>query len=713
MEKEVNNHSTINYQLFLLDEQYKEKSNFNNYVKEAQNFYNGDQYPNKNYKNAIRVTLNLCSFSSNLKAAKIVGTPRYIQFVSDNENVDCTALRRFDEYNMSKLKEKTEDFQSCLDSLNNGTSIAYYRWDEDDTSYQGIYKGGLVLEQIDIIKFAVANPHLKQIQNQKWVMYWKDEDVGAVRDLVERENEKELEEVRKLIVPDDMDENDDKQDINHGLVTLYTRFFKIKGEVYFMCSTKNVDVFEYPHAISPKANKAMKEVIKKIVDDYKKKLRGEPSEEETFDKVVDYKIDYEDLMVQMHESVELSESEYKDIKEKFSLYPFADLELFKINNSFYGRSDIKTLIPTQKGINFALSMMLKCMENNAYNKIFAKEDALQGQEITNEPGQVLYDYSKFTNGWGIKFAESQPMPNGVIDFVDRFIGLARMFGGFNDVMDGSVSNQDISGYAIQQMIKQANSSIEQQQQIFWDFCKDKAAIRLMFYKHYVDKAKYTYDLEDYEVEANEEARKKLKKRQTDLKAQGKTLEVGDVDLKTPTRKTKVKEIKGSEIYGSNFDINIDVMQGLVDSKLAESQMWDTLILNGGIQNMDPELLEMYISVNPTVTQHTKNALKAIIEKQKRSENYQLKQQLAQASAYLEKLLQYAKELEAQNGYKTNYINNLTKEFTNKIGVANKVIDAQNKQLTANQKGGQQVSEGQGKSMNALGVSGANITPIAQ
>lgn len=711
MEKEIRNNETINYKLFQLDEQYKEKSNFNKYVQEAQNFYNGDQYPNKNYKNAIRVTLNLCSFSSNLKAAKIVGTPRYIQFVSDNENVDCTALRRFDEYNMSKLEEKTEDFQSCLDSLNNGTSIVYYRWDVDDTSYKGIYKGGLVLEQIDILKFAIANPHLKKIQNQKWVMYWKDEDVEAVRDLVEREDEKELEAVRKLIVPDDMDEKDDKETINHGLVNLYTRFFKIKGEVYFMCSTKNVDVFEYPHALSPKANKSMKQVVKKIVDDYKKKLKGNSTDEESFDKVPDYKIDYEDLMVQMHDSVELQETEYKDIKEKFGLYPFADLELFKINNSFYGRSDIKTLIPTQKGINFALSMMLKCMENNAYNKIFAKEDALQGQEITNEPGQILYDYSKFTNGWGIKLAESQPMPNGVIDFVDRFIALARMFGGFNDVMDGSVSNQDISGYAIQQMIKQANSSIEQQQQIFWDFCKDKAAIRLMFYKHYVDSAKYTYDLEDYEVESHEEARKKLKKRKTDLESQGQALKIGDVDLETPTRKTKVKEIRGTDIYGSNFDINIDVMQGLVDSKLAESQMWDTLILNGGIQNMEPEMLEMYINVNPTVTQHTKDALKAVIEKQKKSENYQLKQQIAQSSAYMEKLLQYAKELEAQNGYKTNYINNLTKEFTNKIGVANKIIGTQNQHLSP--KGATGISEGQGKSMNAQGVAGADIVNQSQ
>ena len=238
MEQEAS--KTINYSLFLLDEQWKGKTNFNKYVQEAQNFYNGEQYPNKNFKNMLRITLNVCSFSSNLKAAKIVGTPRYIQFVSDNENIDCTELQRFDEYNMSKLNEKTEDFQSCLDSLNNGTSVVYYRWDEDDTSYKGIYKGGLVLEQIDILKFAVANPHLKDIQNQKWVMFWKDEEVGALRDMVERESDTEKKKIQESIVPDNYSQDEDREFINHGLATLYTRFFRINGEVYFMCSTKNV-----------------------------------------------------------------------------------------------------------------------------------------------------------------------------------------------------------------------------------------------------------------------------------------------------------------------------------------------------------------------------------------------------------------------------------------------------------------------------------------
>lgn len=698
--------ATINFKLYTLDKSFKEKSNLFDAVTEARNFYNGKQFDDNNDDNAIRVSMNFCSFASQLKSAKIVGTERYITFTADNTDYDCHGLQRFDEYNVHKLNEKSKDFQACIDGFVDGTAIEGYRWDIDDLSYKGIYKGGLASENMDMLKFAVANKFINNIQNQKWVMYWKDEEVGAVRDMVERSSKKELEEVRNAIMPDNYVEgNMDKEDINYGLCTLMTRFFRIEGEVCFMCSTKDVDLFEYPHFMNPRVNKSIKEKLIKAVDDYKNNSEEDEEEAQT-DKIADYKIDYEDVIAQIADAEILTDEDYKKSKEKFYLYPFARFVPFEIKDSFYGRSDITDMIRIQKGYNFAISMVLKCLENNAYNKIIVKEGALQGQEITNEAGQVITDYTKMANGFGIKFCESQPMPNGVIDFADKLFSSCRLIYGFNDVMDGSISNQDISGYAVQQMIKQANSSIEQQQQLFWQFCKEKAEIRLLFYKFYVDKAKYTYELADYEVEDKENARMKLLNKQQELQAQGKNLEIGDVDLSKKTTKTQVRDFSGEEIFGTSFDINIDVMQGLADSKLAESQMWDTLIMNGNIQNMEPEMLELYLEANPTISQRSKATLKAIVEKQKRSENHQLKEKLKEALAYLQKIAQYAKELEAQNTYKANYVDNLTKEFMSKIGVANKILTAQNKAL----QGGTGASEGEVKSNNARGVAGSKMEP---
>lgn len=683
--------STLNYELYERDAEYKAATNFNAYVTEAQNFYNGNHYQGVNEGNMIRVSMNFCSFATNIKASKVVGTQTYVTFTADNSTYDTVPLQRFDEYNISKLDEKTENFQSALNGFNNGTEIAYYRWDETDTTYKGIYKGGLALEHIDILQFAVANPYLQGIQNQKWVMFWKAQDCDAVRDMVERSSEAERKKVMNAICPDTQLGTDPvkREYVSHGLTTVYTRYFRIDGEVYFMCSTKEYDLFEYPHALSPEAEARNKRKVRKIYEDKASKETG---------KVDDLSIDPEDLMMQVASADPISEGEYDDIKERFSLYPFAYFAPYAINNSFYGRSDVKPMIPIQKGINFALSMVLKCVENNAYNKIFAKEGALQGQEITNEPGQLITDHSRMTNGWGIKFAESQPMPNGVIDFTSNLFSMTRVVYGFNDVMDGSVSNQDISGYAVQQMIKQANSSIEQQQQLFWKFCKDKAAIRLMFYKHYVDTARYSFELEDYEVEKREQDRKAL----IDRRNRQGFLDIGnDIDLSAPTTKTQIRSFRGSDIRGKSFDISIDVMQGLGDSKLAESQMWDTLIMNGGIQNMTPENLELYLHANPMVSERSKATLKSIVEKQKQSENAQLKQKLTEAVQMIQQLSEYAKQMEAQNGYKSNYISNLEKEFTNKINVANKTIEAQSRMLSSNPR-----SEGQTKSDNARGISSA-------
>lgn len=695
--------STINYGLYLQDLAFKQKSNLLDVTKEARNFYNGRQFDDDNDDNIIRVSSNFCKFCAQLKASKVVGTERYITYTADNVNYDCHGLQRFDQYNIHKLNEKSLDFQSCIDGFVDGTAIVLYRWDKDDLSYKGIYKGGLALEIVDMLKFAVANNYINNIQNQKWVMYWKDEDVAGVRGMVERKDKKLRDLVEKRVVPDNYaDTGVEKEFVNHGLVTLITRYFRIENEVCFMCSTKDVDLFEYPHFMNPHVNKRIEDRLIQIVDDYKAKARKEEEDEENFDKVADYKIDYEDMITQITDAEVLSDEEYKDCKEKFYLYPFARWVPTEMKNSFYGHGDISEMISIQKGYNFAISTVLKCLENNAYNKIIVKADALEGQEITNEPGQVLYDHSRL-NGFGIKFAESQPIPNGVLEFARSLFDQTRLIYGFNDVMDGSISNQDVSGYAMQLMIKQANSSIEQQQQLFWQFCKEKAEIRLMFYKFYVDEAKYTYELADYEVEDRENKRKMLLNRQEQLKAQGQELEVGNLDLSSPTRKVQVRNFQGKEIYGTSFDISIDVMQGLVDSELAESQMWDTLIMNGNINNMEPEMLELYLEANPTVSERTKATLKAIVDKQKRSENYQLKQKLQEALQYLQKLLEYSKELEAQSGYKTNYIDNLTKEFSQKIGTANKVITAQNNALAR-----AKTSEGEAKSNNARGIGGTDI-----
>jgi hypothetical protein len=701
--------TTINRELYELDQDYKNDTNLNKYIEEAQNFYNGNQYPNQNFNNMIRVSLNICSFSATIKASKLCSTPIYLTYTADNNKTDCTALRRFDEYNCNKLHLKENNYQAALNGFVNGTEVTFIRWDDDDTTYKGIYKGGLSEEHLELRNFAVANPYIQDIQNQAWVMYWDEVPYKAVEDLLEG-TDKEKKEKKELLMKECGavfgDEKKNKEHVNHALVRLFTRFFRFNGEVFFMCQTSSVDVFKCPHPLSRKlsrnaAIKAMEEYRKIVSDNINDDM------ENRLDKVIDYNIDYEDVFLNTISNKEFTDDEYAKFKEKFSLYPFARFAPFNQNGSFYGRSDIKSLIPIQKGLNFSISMMLKCAENNAYNKIFAKPEALAGQTITNEPSQVITDYSGFTNGWGIKMAESQPMPNGLLDFADRLLAMTRVVYGFNDVMDGSISNQDMSGYMLQQMIKQANTPLEQQQQLFWLYNIEKAAIRLMYYKHYVDEAKYTYELDDSEYELQEQSRMMIKTALENGKPL-KTMPNAKVeDFANPTHKTQVRDIKNDDLFGTNFDIAIDAMQGLNDSKLVEQQFWDNLFMQGNIQNISPDMLALYLQASPNVSERTKVALKNVLEKLEKTENTQLKNQLQQLAQYLEQVMAYAKQLEAQTGFQSNYLKNLTAEFSNKINGANKIIQAQQKDLM-NMK--EPKSKGEVKSNNARGIGGTTTLP---
>lgn len=700
--------TTTEHQLYELDRQYKSNTNLINYIDEAQNFYNGNQYPNVNYKNMIRVSLNICSFSANIKASKICGTPIYLAYTADNNQTDCTALQRFDEYNCNKMNLKTNNFQAALNGFVNGTEITFIRWDDDDTSYKGIYKGGLIEDHIDIRNFAVANPYIQDIQNQQWVMFWEDFSVGAIKEMLEGTKE-EIAEKKELIEREGAreDEYKNKDAINHALCRMYTRFFRIDGEVYFMCSTEKVNIFKYPKPLSKKISN---EIIKKVVEDYLEEKNNEVIDLDDDGNIVpDYKIDYEDLIMCATSSSAFTDKEYRKVKEKFSLYPFAVFRPFAQNRSFYGRSDIKSLIPIQKGLNFAISMNLKCAENNAYNKIFAKPEALAGQVITNEPGQVIIDHSGFTNGWGIKFAESQPMPNGLLDFASSLFGMTRTIYGFSDVMDGSLTNQDMSGYMLQQMIKQSNTSIEQQQQLFWLFNVDKAAIRLMYYKHYVDKAKYTYELTDSEYEGEEQARQMLHNATLSGKQLQTMPNATPADFATPTHRTQIREITNEDMYGVNFDISIEAMQGLQDSKLVEQQMWDNLLLNGGINNIEPEILEMYLTASPNVSPRTKASLKNVVENLKQGKIARLETQLQQLGQYTEQIMAYAKKLEATNGYQSEYLKNLQNEFTGKINMQNQIIGGLSKDLEKYRSvpSSPAMSEGQVKSNNSRGIEGTH------
>lgn len=698
--------------------QYQTKTDLVDSIREDDDFYNGRQWGEYDPTDGFpRVTVNIIKKGVDLIASKVNGTPLYLSYSAfgyGGESKDCTRLAQFDEFVLKDLDDPTFGWQSCVNADVRGTEITYVRWDADDETIKGLYKGGLAYEHIDPRCFAVANPQLPNIQKQAWVMFWSDVPLGACKKMVDEEtglSDREKERRKEFLVRDDTSKKDDillyKDSMNGSLIRVYTRFFRINGEVCYMCSTQTTDLFAYP---KPLSTLIPEDYGKKAQEAYEKKLSdiGSWKNAEGYEGELmpDLDIDYEDVTIGDYGRKANSDEDHRRLKERFSLYPFAVYTSKPISNSIFGFSMTKALIPAQKALNYCYSMVVQCAQNNAFSKIFAKDGALGNQEVTNEPGQIITDYSNDVNGWGIKLAESQPLPNDLTAFGGNFMDIIAKTYGFSDVMSGEISNQDLSGYAVQQMVKQNNTPIEQQQQLFWKYKKDLAKIRIMFYKHYVDEAYYSWDYTDGEVELNEKSRRTL----IAGSAQGLPIQHPDGTdyttdelemLKKPVEKTHFSSIKGKELWGNDYVISIDAQQGLVDSKLTEEQAFDNLIMNGGVANMDADTFEFVIKCDPAFSPKTRASMLTYARIKREGEIAQYQQQIAQ-------LQQQLQAMQSQLGFQSNYNKNLQAEFESKIKAANrytKNVTDENSALKA------QAMQSQRNSQNgrSLGADGTTMT----
>ena len=700
--------------------QYQSKTDLVGSIKEDDDFYNGRQWGEYDPADGFpRVTVNIIKKGVDLIASKVNGTPLYLSysaFGKNGEGKDCTRLTQFDEFVLKDLEDTTFGWQSCVNADVRGTEITYVRWDADDETIKGLYKGGLAYEHIDPRCFAVANPQLPSIQKQAWVMFWSDVPLGACKKMVDEEKDLSDQEKKRrkgFLVRDDTSKKDDillyKDSMNGSLIRVYTRFFRINGEVCYMCSTQTTDLFAYP---KPLSTLVPEDYAKKAQEAYERKLGDQNSwknaEGYEGELMPDLEIDYEDVAIGDYGRKANSDDEHRRLKEKFSMYPFAVYTSKPISNSIFGFSMTKALIPAQKALNYCYSMVVQCAQNNAFSKIFAKDGALGNQEITNEPGQIITDYSNDVNGWGIKLAESQPLPNDLTAFGGNFMDIIAKTYGFSDVMSGEIANQDLSGYAVQQMVKQNNTPIEQQQQLFWKYKKDLAKIRIMFYKHYVDEAYYSWDYTDGEVELNEKSRRTL----IAGSAQGLPIQHPDGTdyttdelemLQKPVEKTHFSSIKGRELWGNDYVISIDAQQGLVDSKLTEEQAFDNLIMNGGVANMDADTFEFVIKCDPAFSPKTRASMLTYARIKREGEIAQYQQQIAQLQQQLE-------AMQSQLGFQSNYNKNLQAEFESKIKAANrytKNVTDENSALKAQAMQAQ--SQRNSQNGRSLGADGTTMT----
>lgn len=705
MTQAKDNINTQTYNLFEHVENFKKTANLYGEIKTAQKFYNGDHFiGDENRDNILRMSANIVSYGIDTIASKLNGTPVYLTFTSDTE-VISTKLSEFDRYVLERINHKTYRYEKGKTSLINGTHIAHVVWDEEFTAYKGIYKGGIREDHVDVGNFAVHNPYKDSLQDQKWIIHRMYCEIGFIKSLIDCKNESDKKRIEELIIEENFDEreiNDTKnnQFLNSKYAYVYFRYFRINGEVYYTASTRTVSLFEFPHALNPNINKESP-MIKEFYKKYEKKIDSNEKSDEYY---ADFDMDFENYLLNVSNPTTYSDEEYQKDKRKFSLYPFAKFSAKPIAGSFFGKSWIIGMVPAQKAINFFLTAIGKSLELTAMPKMLVKPGALR-EVLTGRPGEKITDYFQ-GNGSGISYMSPPPVSNQTFEMINILTGLTSKFGGFSDVMTGQISNQDISGYALQLAMKQNNTVLEQMQQLLWASEIELAQIRLLYYKFYMQRSDYLYEVSREEMNAQDNSKQALKRRVK----QGKStiLGVEDIDkLDEPTTQFKRETITQEEIMEYEFDISVEATQGVLDSELSEGQRWDALFMNGGLQNIQPQILKLWAVLNPTIPLRTKKQMNKMFDELAQNKLTLTEEQLKQALALLEESKNEMIKLQEKVRFADEYDKNITKEFSNKLNTANKVIDLQNQAL---QKG---VSEGEAKSSNARGIKGSDIAPPQQ
>ena len=602
---------------------YQKQMGFVRKIPEFVKFFEGNQWatPTKKTKNLPRPVLNIIKFICRNKKSAIQATPVKLVFKADNEKVDAEKFTKFVEYIQKEIGQSSLDSQALDDGIKKGSYFYHYYWDSEAKGKNGIKEGALRCDVIDILDIFFANPLEVDEQKQEWIIIASRESVKAIREKADSNIDQEL------IQPDESElKYGEKEQDGSELCTILTKYYRVNGEVFCTKATKTT-VVNKPFALTPDIASAEKEV-------------GLVTEDAPNNNLPD---NDEDLTL--------------DFKKKFELYPIVVGNYELREKSIYGLGEIEGLLPNQKAINFNFAMSLLNAEELAWGKWKVTPDALKGQQITNEPGQVLIDHSRAGNG--ITRLEAQQFNTAPLSITDKLIENTRSMTGATEVMSGEVIGANMSGSAIAYLQAQSQQPIDELKNRFWDAKRKQGKVIEQFAELF-----YTFDKE-FSYEQIEE--------------------VKDNEGKVVNKKTQASDIFNGEDYqGTDFTVVCEATTGTKSSTSGDINMLDALLSKGVIS------ATTYIKAYPEDALSNKTELLKMVEADEQREINTLKQQNLQ---YAEKLTEMTNMVQQQkevvdkavsaikemNTLKS-YIVSLYSEATGKINEQNETIRQTNAKL---------------------------------
>ncbi len=428
-------------------------------------FYEGDQWapPTKNTKNLPRPVVNFTKMICRSKKSAILSTPVRIRYSTFDPNRNVDRFNFFSEYIGKEMGMDAIDKRAIDSAVKKGTYVYHFYWDAEARGMNGSVIGGLRCELIEPLNVFFADPTETDEQKQAWIMIATRESVKAV--LANADRGIREEDIRS-------DEDDDpyarREQEESELVTVLTRYFRRDGEVWCEKATKT-SIVNKPFQITPDLEGAMKTIHQTVGGDEDAAEDGLPDNTD-------------------------QSAIRKGSGMRAYLYPVVVGQYEPREGCIYGLGEVEGIIPNQRAVNFNIAMMLLSAQENGWGKYVVQKDALRGQVITNEPGQVLTDYTP--GGGGIKRLSEHSLPSSPMQIVDSLTQLTRVVTGASEVMTGETLGASMSGAAIAQLHSQALQPVEELKKSFWKVKEKQGRVMAQFFKLFYSPTRFTYTPED-------------------------------------------------------------------------------------------------------------------------------------------------------------------------------------------------------------------------
>lgn len=285
-------------------------------------------------------------------------------------------------------------------------------------------------------------------------------------------------------------------------------------------------------------------------------------------------------------------------------------------------------------------------------KYIVRPDALRGQIITNEIGQVLTNYSKHDDG--IKQITGQAtMSTEMVNLPLSLTEILRKVKNSSDVVNGDIAGKELSGNAIALLQTAAERPTESQTRANQLYAIEMGKTFLLFYKFYYEHAQYAFDVNGVD-------KAEMKKRYN----------LPD-DLQIPDR--IVTQFDGSKYVDMSFDIQVEAGAGGRFSQINQLNFIQTLMQM--MPNLNAEQILFFIKATPSYILKDKKELIAMIQESENSENAQLKAKLKEQEDMIKILSRNSQYSGEVIKFLVNYNKNYAAETGKSLQMKNDTIAA--------------------------------------